>query len=53
MEVILLLDLLRSGHLSRMAANNDDCHIGDDMDTLTVMNERNYLSLATLDIREL
>jgi hypothetical protein len=33
------LDLLRTEHLCRMAANNDDCHIGDDMDTLTVMNE--------------
>jgi hypothetical protein len=33
------LDLLRIEHQSRMAANNDDCHTGDDIDTLTVMNE--------------
>jgi hypothetical protein len=37
MEV--LLDLLRREYLSRMAASNDDCHIDDDLDTLTVMNE--------------
>jgi hypothetical protein len=29
----------KSGCLSRMVAMNDDCQLGHDMDTLTVMNE--------------
>ena len=33
------LDLLRNGRLSRIVANNDGCHIGDDVDTLTVVNK--------------
>jgi hypothetical protein len=33
------LDLLRTEHLSRMAANNDGCHIGDDMDMFVDRDE--------------
>jgi hypothetical protein len=35
----VLLDSLRSGRLSRMVANNYDCYIDDNLDTVTVMND--------------
>jgi hypothetical protein len=35
----VILDLLRTGLLSKMATSYDDCHTGNDMGALTVMND--------------
>ena len=46
----VLLDLLRSGHLSTNLANNDDCLISDGRDMLTTVINKDILMRVLLAV---
>jgi hypothetical protein len=41
------IGIVRNNNRLRMAAFNDDCHTGSDMDTLTVINENVVLDVSS------